>query len=100
MVLKFLSFVCDALAREFLKSIKIHNRYWHCKRCEVKGFTRITFIAFHIMDSIPRANIFNNNGYAGKHQVQRSCLTRYGTNCENNFKFGYVYPALFGAEKH
>lgn len=30
-------FICDTLARSFLKGIKGHKGFWACERCEIKG---------------------------------------------------------------
>ena len=37
-------FVCDAPARQFLKSITSHNGYWGCERCTQKGIYRKTVV--------------------------------------------------------
>ena len=94
------SFVCDAPARQFLKFIKGHNGYWSCEGCEIKGLYESSRIVFHTIDCTPRVNdIFNNYGYAGKHQVRRSCLTDYGINCINGFPLDYMYLVCLGVVK-
>ena len=98
--IEFFSFVCDAPARQFLKAIKGHNGYWSCERCEIQGLYESSRIVFHTIDCTPRVNdIFNNYGYAGKHQVQRSCLIDYGINCINGFPLDYMHLVCLGVMK-
>ena len=97
---EFFSFVCDAPARQFLKAIKGHNGYWSCERCEIQGLYESSRIVFHPIDCTPRVNdIFNNYGYAWKHQVQRSCLIDYGINCINGFPLDYMHLVCLGVVK-
>ena len=92
--IEIFSFVCDAPARQFLKSIKGHNGY-----C-IQGLYESSRIVFHTIDCTPRVNdIFNNYGYAGKHQVQRSCLIDYGINCVNGFPLDYMHLVCLGVVK-
>ena len=48
---------------------------------------------------IPRIDIFKSDVYAGKHQIQRSCLIDYGISCVNIYPFDYMHLALLGAVK-
>ena len=100
MSIEFFSFVCDAPARQFLKAIKGHNGYWSCERCEIQGLYESSRIVFHTIDCTPRVNdIFNNYGYAGKHQVERSCLIDYGINCIDGFPLDYMHLVCLGVVK-
>ena len=105
--IEIFSVICDAPARQFLKSIKGHNGYWSCEQCEIQGLHESSRIVFHTIDCTPRVNdifiyfifIFNNYGYAEKHQVQRSCLIDYGINCINVFPLDYMHLVCLGVVK-
>ena len=91
------SFLCDAPARQFLKAIKGHNGYCSCEQCEIQGLYELSRIGFHTIDCTPCVNdTFNNYGYAGKHQVQRSCLIYYGIICINRFPFDSRHLVCLG----
>ena len=91
----FISLWCPA--RQFLKAIKGDNGYCSCEQCEIQDLYESSRIGFHTIDCTPCVNdIFNNYGYAGKHQFQRSCLIYYGIICINGFPLDSMHLVCLG----
>ena len=89
-------FVCDALARVFLKCVVNHTGYSSCERCEIKGEwnVRVTFNG----DSEQNLRIdekFNNFGYP-LHQKAMTTLVEIVDSCMSQFSLDYMHLVCLG----
>ena len=97
--IKIKAFVCDAPARQFLKSIKPHNAYHGCERCDVEGEYISNRMTFHGKGKERTGESFANHAYAGTHQYQLSCLVGHGFDCIRQFPLDYMHLICLGVVK-
>eukprot|EP00111_Clytia_hemisphaerica_P014372 TCONS_00042316-protein len=91
---------CDAPARQFLKCVKAHNGYHGCERCDAKGESISRRMVFHNLDSDQRTNeAFARFEYAGKHQLELTCLVEFGICCVSQFPLDYMHLVCLGVVK-
>ena len=93
------AFVCDAPARQLLKSIKPHNAYHGCERCDVNGQYISNRMTFHEKGDKRTGELFANHAYAGTHQYELSFLTNYGFDCISQFPLDYMHLICLGVMK-
>ena len=93
------AFVCDAPARQLLKSMKPHNAYHGCERCDVNGQYISNRMTFHEKGDKRTGELFANHAYAGTHQYELSFLTNYGFDCISQFPLDYMHLICLGVMK-
>ena len=79
------TFICDAPARAFLKSIKGHTGYFSCERCCIRGSWNGR-VVFNTDEKFPlrKDEDFSEMKYKD-HQIQKSPLVDVGINCVSSF---------------
>ena len=94
------AFVCDAPARQFLKCIKSHTRYFGCERCTVEGTYELGRVVLDDIDSPLRDDVsFEQALYLGARQIQRSILTDNGIKCVTKFPLNYMHLVCLSVMK-
>ena len=84
-------FLCDAPARQFLKSIKSHNGYNGRERCEVEGESIERRMIFHDLTAPLRTDAkFCGTNYP-EHQMKESLLCHSGILCVRGYALDYMH---------
>lgn len=93
------SFICDAPARAFLKSIISHNGIDACERCCTKGIWKAGRVCFNDFTAPPRTDQeFSQQRYEDNHQTGISPLsTIFG--CVTGFPLDYMHLVCLGVMK-
>ena len=101
------SFICDAPARQMLKSTKGHTGYYSCERCQIKGYSSHHCTVF---DTDQRENVrtddeFNRGVYnvttpegISGHQLNVSPLIGF-VSCVSQFVLDYMHLVCLGIVK-
>ena len=93
------TFICDAPARAFLKSIKGHTAYFSCERCCIRGSWNRR-VVFNTDEKFPlrKDEDFSEMKYKD-HQIQKSPLVDVGINCVSSFVLVYMHLVCLGVVK-
>ena len=91
-------FICDALARAFLKCTKSHNAYFACERCTIKGSWNGR-VVLHAEEVFPlrTEDDFNSVSYKD-HQIAKSPLIDVGISLKH-FSLDYMHLVCLGVVK-
>ena len=99
---KISALICDAPARQCLKSIKGHTGYDSCERCTIRGVHqehRMTFVTDvgEVVEERTTEN-FQLLSYLGNHQIAASPLIGV-VDCIHQFAIDYMHLVLLGVVK-
>jgi len=96
------AFICDALARAFLKGIVNHNGYYSCERCTIKGQyvqNRMTYLP-NVVAAPRNGRDFAEFVYYPDHQKHISPFGQTPNfDCVSQFLFDYMHLVLLGVCK-
>lgn len=95
------AFVCDAVARAYVKCVKGHTGFYACERCTIRGHTKDNRRVFWAPDSFPARTDeeFQNGDYLDTHQQGRSPLLDYDISCVSRFCLDYMHLVCLGVVK-
>ena len=97
--IEIVSIICDAPARQYLKSIKAHNSYQGCERCEVQGEYIDKRMVFHSIDAPLRTTEkFKMLSYPN-HQIGYSPFCDSKIDVLKCFPIDYMHLVLLGVTK-
>ncbi|KAK4877280.1 hypothetical protein RN001_009786 [Aquatica leii] len=96
--IKIHSFVCDALARAYLKSVKQHSGYASCDRCEDYGVYEGRII-FQNMSAKKRDNRSFRSQLDKEHYHGESPLLILPIDMISNFPIDYMHEVCLGVMK-
>ena len=88
---KIWSILCDAPARQFLKSVKSHTGYYGCERCEVKGESIEHRLVYRSCSEPLRIDAKFNNMEYPNHQLGRSPFIDSTISCISDVPLDYMH---------
>lgn len=97
------AFICDRLARSFVKCIKSHGGYWACERCEVEGQRVAGRTVYPINRTVntPRTNDSFRNQSNHQHHIGVSPLLNINPHIDmiNDFVLDSMHLVYLGIVK-
>lgn len=98
--LKIDLFICDSIARAWLKGTKSPSGYYACDRCTIKGIYDRCVLFPNETGCVERTDAkFNELEYLGTHQRQKSILIDYGVECVKGFIIDSMHQVFLGVVK-